>query len=457
MIGQNFLNLMIPSVSHYWLQNAQVPACLLAGVSPSVLAQQNQEGLVSVHLEILSGGITQILPAIPMHVGETPVVNCQGKQVWPWFIDCHTHLDKGHIWSRAPNPDGTFDSALKTAIEDSQNWHPEDLYRRMEFGLKCSYAHGTQAIRTHLDSTGSLAQTSWDVFQTLQYQWQDRITLQAVSLVPLADFLTPMGEKLADRVAECQGILGGVAYMNPEIDRQLDRVFTLAKERQLDLDFHTDENGDPESITLRKVAKAAIRHDFSGQIVCGHCCSLAVQSPETGEHTLQLVKQAGIGIISLPLCNLYLQDRQYTGATTVVHLNDQPITPVWRGITRLHEIKRQGIPLAIASDNCRDPFFGFGDHDVLEVFNQGVRIGHLDQPYGDWPQIVTQTPADLMKLPKIGKISLGNAADLIIFKGRSFSELLARPQADRFLLRKGKLIHSLLPDYQELDDLMNHP
>jgi cytosine deaminase len=450
---------MLPTTSHFWLQNANIPACLLRETDSSLISQQNREGLTLVHLEIQSGVIAQILPATAFDFGETPVMNCKQGQVWPCFVDIHTHLDKGHIWPRSPNPDGTFQGALDTVLEDSAlYWTPEDLYRRMEFGLKCSYAHGTQAVRTHLDSGGQLAEISWQVFKTLQAEWADRITLQAVSLVSLADFLTPAGEQLADQVATHGGILGGVAYMNSEIDQQIDRVFCLAKERQLDLDFHTDENGDPNSITLRKVAEAAIRHQFNGQIVCGHCCSLAVQDPDEVDQTLSLVKQARIGVISLPLCNLYLQDRQYTKVTAGEHLSiRQPITPRWRGITPVHELKQRGIPVAIASDNCRDPFYGFGDHDVLEVFNQGVRIAHLDQPYGNWPQIVTQIPAELMGLPTVGRFFVGQNADLILFKGRSFSELLSRSQSDRVLLRKGKIVDRVLPDYRELDDDIIHP
>ncbi|NEP55075.1 MAG: amidohydrolase family protein, partial [Moorea sp. SIO3C2] len=113
---------------------------------------------------------------------------------------------------------------------------------------------------------------------------------------------------------------------------------------------------------------------------------------------------------------------------------------------------QQGIPVTLASDNCRDPFYGFGDHDVLEVFTQAVRIAHLDMPIGDWPCAVTKTAADLMDLPEMGRIGVGLPADLILFKGRHFSELLSRPQHDRIILHQGKPIDTRLPDYAELDD-----
>jgi cytosine deaminase len=442
---------MLPSPSNYLLKNAAVSVSV--SETQSIALNPNRasirhagEGLCLVDVEIAAGTIAQIIPAGTKPVsssGDIPVVDLQGGLVLPCFVDMHTHLDKGHIWERSPNPDGTFASAIEAVCADAQkNWNAEDVYRRMEFGLKCSYAHGTKAIRTHIDSAGEQGTVSLEVFEALQAEWGDRLILQAVSLVSLDYFLTPAGEKLADRIAQIGGILGGFAYMNPDLDKQLDRVFALAKERNLNLDFHTDENGDPDSVTLQQVAKTAIRHQFSGQIICGHCCSLAVQPPDLVTETLALVKAANIGIVSLPMCNLYLQDRQ------------SQATPRWRGVTLLHELKAAGIRVAVASDNCRDPFYGFGDHDVLEVFNMAVRIAHLDRPWGDWPCAVTKTPADLMGLPNLGRIAVGLPADLILFKARNFSELLSRSQGDRTVLRQGREIDTTLPDYRELDGLL---
>ncbi|MDJ0686954.1 MAG: cytosine deaminase [Xenococcaceae cyanobacterium MO_188.B32] len=430
---------MIPKVPSYWLTNAHVPICSLA---PNSFSSQTPEELCLVNIKIEQGTIGQILPN-SVSLDDDIAINLQKSIVLPCFIDVHTHLDKGHIWQRSPNCDGTFATALATAIDDGQKyWQPEDLYPRMEFGLKCSYAHGTKAIRTHLDCFDRQADISLEVWQTLRSQWINKITLQAVSLVSLDYYQTDAGVALADKIADIGGILGGVAYMNPELDAQLDTVFKLATARNLELDFHADENGDPNSICLQKIAETAIRHQFTGKITCGHCCSLAVQSAEVVKQTIDLVRQAKIAIVSLPMCNLYLQDRQ---ANT---------TPYWRGVTKVKELKQHNIPVAFASDNCRDPFYGFGDHDVLEVFTQAVRIAHLDTPYSNWINSVTQTPADLMGLSTAGRIAVGLPADLIIFKARYFSELLSRPQSDRLVLRGGKEIDTTLPDYSELDNLM---
>jgi cytosine/creatinine deaminase len=59
-----------------------------------------------------------------------------GCLVFPGLVDAHTHLDKCHTWTRAPNPRGEFWDALEILRRDSARWTPEDLYRRAGFGLR---------------------------------------------------------------------------------------------------------------------------------------------------------------------------------------------------------------------------------------------------------------------------------------------------------------------------------
>ncbi len=431
----------VSRLNSYWLTNAHLPISLIDSVNST---EVTREGLGLFDIEIAHGKIIQILPSDSTKINYENIINLEKRIVLPCFADVHTHLDKGHIWERSPNLDVTFEMALDKAITDSQKyWQAEDVFRRMEFSLKCAYAYGTKAIRTHLDCYGEQADISLKVFQALQQQWQDKITLQVVSLVSTDYYQTELGRNLADKIEKVDGILGAVVYLNPDLDSQLDNLFTIAKAKNLDLDLHTDENGDVESIGLQKIAEAAIRNNFTGNILCGHCCSLAVQPPQVVQKTLELVQKAGISIVSLPMCNLYLQDRR----------TENYLTPIWRGVTRVHELKQKGIPVAFASDNTRDPFYGFGDLDMLEVLEQAVRIAHLDTPYSNWIDSFTKIPGEIMGLKDIGIIKQNIPADLIIFQGRYFSELLSRSQHDRIVLRNGKSIDSTLPSYSELDDL----
>ncbi|TIN19341.1 MAG: cytosine deaminase, partial [Mesorhizobium sp.] len=51
-------------------------------------------------------------------------------------------------------------------------------------------------------------------------------------------------------------------------------------------------------------------------------------------------------------------------------------------------------------------------------------------------------------------LAAGGGADFVVFGGRNWTELLSRPESDRIVVRDGRAIERQLPDYAELDDLM---
>ena len=208
------------------------------------------------------------------------------------------------------------------------------------------------------------------------------------------------------------------------------------------MDLHVDETGDPTSTSLRDVAECVIETGFDGPVTVGHCCSLAVQEEAEALATLDLVARADLHVVSLPMCNLYLQSRVARK------------TPRWRGITLVHEMKERGIGVSFASDNTRDPFYAYGDLDMLEVMRETTRIGHLDHSDSDWTHAFTTNPARAAGFA-LPSLDIGAPADLVICRARSWTELFARPQSDRLVLRAGRPIDRTLPDYAELDDLMN--
>lgn len=433
----------VPRARTVTLTGGVAPACLVD--DPAADARVDADGLSAVDIRVEAGRIAAIAPRGGLRASDGPRIDLKGGMIWPGFVDMHTHIDKGHIWPRAANPDGSFDGALNTVMADRDaHWSAGDVRARMAFSLACAHAHGTVAVRTHLDSTSPQHRISWPVFKEVRDDWAGRVALQACSLFGIDLALEEAFlDELADLVAACGGILGCVAFPIRDLDMALDRVFRAAEARGLALDFHADETLDPASRTLRAIAAAKLRHGFEGTVVAGHCCSLSTQSRREVGETLDLVAEAGIAVVSLPMCNLYLQDR------------GRDRTPRHRGITLVHELKARGIRVAVASDNTRDPFYAYGDMDMLEVFAQAVRIGQLDHPIGDWPDAVARTPADIMGMPGAGRIEAGGAADLVLCNGRSWTELLARPQADRVVLRAGQAVDTTPPDYRELDALFD--
>lgn len=428
----------------FWLRDARAHAAFTEGFS----APQDQDGLLRLDIRIEHGRIAALAP-----LGSAPDgIDLRGGQVWPGFVDAHTHLDKGHIWPRSRNPTGDFAGAIGAVMADrAAAWSEADIEARADFALRCAHAHGTVAIRTHLDTYLPHGLTTWRVFRRLREAWAGRIDLQMSSICPLDRFAGPDGETLANTVAESGGVLGMVTRHSggihddlPEgFQAEMDHFFALAEARGLDIDLHVDESGESGARALREVALTALKRGFKGRIQCGHCCSLSIQPEDFARETIARVAEAGIDIVVLPMCNMYLQDR-VPGRT-----------PRWRGVTLVHEMLAAGIRVSLASDNTRDPFYAYGDLDMTEVFREATRILHLDHPFAGWPAAVSRRPAEAMGIAgSHGTLRAGASADLVLYSARFMTELLARPQSDRVVLRGGRVLEAVAPHWRELDALV---
>ena len=419
----------------HMLRNASVPSALLG---------RSGGGIERLDITIADDRIAALTPTQP-----GPGRDLDGGLVLPAFVDIHTHLDKGQIWPRKENPDGTWLSALLAVASDRVGlWSAVDVGRRMDFALRSAYAHGTAAIRTHLDSIPPQHDISWALFEEVRDAWRGRVELQAVALVSPDVLVDPKAlDTVARRAKAAGGLMGGAMTVFDRSKEAMLRLVDKAGELGLDIDLHADETNDPRSQALEHLAEAVLETGYGGKVLAGHCCVLTVQDKPTQERTIAKVAEAGIAIVSLPMCNLYLQDRAAGGHTT----------PMRRGVTLLHEFRAAGVPVAIASDNTRDPFYAYGDLDGLEVLREGARILHFDHPQDEawsWARTVGADAAAIAGFDYTAKLEVGAPADLVLFRARSWTELLSRPQSDRLVLRNGTAIDTTLPDYRELDDLM---
>ncbi len=178
----------IPGGGRFVLAGARVHS----SVTQDFSARLDADGFALADIAIADGRISSIAAhgrsAIP-----AGAVELAGRIVLPCFVDCHTHIDKGHIWPRKPNPDGTFLSALNASGADrAARWSAEDVARRMDFSLRSAYAHGTKALRTHLiNMTPAQRALTWPAFSRLRCKWAGKVSVSspsagsAAALLPL--------------------------------------------------------------------------------------------------------------------------------------------------------------------------------------------------------------------------------------------------------------------------------
>lgn len=395
------------------------------------------------NVSIEQGVVTAIRPALPA-TGATPGNASDSTAsgiLIPALADLHVHIDKTYVVDQVGAADGDLFKAIRLMAAHRDGWTAEAIQQRMARALREAYDCGTRAMRTHLDWPDAQTPRALAALEHLRDAWRGRIVLQCVSLTPLdvlgADTVDPAAAAVAQKIAasvaqvhqrcdRSQGeaaLLGAFVYRNDHMAEKLQRVFDLARQYRLQLDFHVDEGLDADACGLHAIAELTLKNGFEGRVTCGHACSLSIQPLAQANATLRLCAKAGIHLVALPSTNLYLQGAWDT-------------TPVERGITRLKEAFSQVLYTSLATDNVADGFFPYGSYDLLDTFCLGVQVAHLS-PAEAWLCNITTHPARAMGLAWDGKIAIGCPADFVLLNARSGYELMTPAGRQRRIIRQG--------------------
>jgi cytosine deaminase len=218
------------------------------------------------------------------------------------------------------------------------------------------------------------------------------------------------------------------------LDEALDALFALAREFHLDIDLHVDQSSNLAAFTLPNIARAKLRANFEGRVVCGHCVNLSLQPDEVVATTLARAR-SGL-VVRLDAGGDDVPDGSGAGADAA--------------LARRH--RRQGNHGGgpAAGDNCRDAWFPNGDHDMLDTLKQAVRVFQTDDPMKGALETATRPPAEIIRRPDLGRIGVGLPAKLVIFSARGVNSLFCRDQADRIVINRGVRVLDALPLHEDL-------
>ena len=64
-------------------------------------------------------------------------------------------------------------------------------------------------------------------------------------------------------------MVGGCPYTDSDPGGQIERVFEMAREFDVDIDFHLDFDTNPEGMTVDKVCELTERHGYGGRVAIG--------------------------------------------------------------------------------------------------------------------------------------------------------------------------------------------
>jgi len=217
----------------------------------------------------------------------------------------------------------------------------------MDFGLRCAYAHGVSAIRTHIDTYPETAERSWQVVREMHSDWQDKIDLQAVALCPIDLLTDEFGDKAASIIAKSGGLLGGITRASignhcaplDNMDFLLDRLFALATRHDLDIDLHVDETHDPSAATLptllvRQFGTATKAAWFVGIVAAWRCNPKATSTARS--ISLPKLKSRSLRCLrSICTCKIARRSGLRAGAASPSSTKSKSAVLLWRRLATI--------------------------------------------------------------------------------------------------------------------------
>ncbi len=370
--------------------------------------------------------------------GSWPRLDMGGRVVVPGLVDAHQHLDKTHLFPALRNESGTLQEAIETVRQHYVACTVEEIVARARAGIELAMAAGTTAMRSHTDTGGPAGLKGVEALLRLRAEYRTRLRLQVVAMARVMPDGTFDETALAQAVRLGVDAVGGAPWLAQPFARTVcaDKLFSIAATAGLPLDLHVDESDDPGDLTLPDIARRARETDFRGRVVAGHCCSLAALPDAAASRVIAAIAESGVHVVTLPAVNLYLQgraDRQ----------------PVRRGITRVRELLAAGVNVAAASDNVRDPFYPFGDGDLLRLAALTCSVAHLPGLSGTATALamVTDAPARAIGIAPTYGLRPGAWADLVVLDlpGPAGPEHVLSRQPGRYLVLCGGAPSAMSP------------
>ena len=353
-------------------------------------------------------------------------IDVGGRLVSPGFIETHIHLDKSCLLDRCKSVEGTLEEAIGEVAKAKRNFQPEEVRERAVKTLEKCILQGTTHMRTHLEVDPVVGLRSLDGIQPLIEEYKWAIDLE-ICVFPQEGLLNNPGtdELMVEGLKRGCHVVGGAPYTDSDPPGQIDRLFEMAREFDVDVDMHLDFGNTPEGMTIEHVCNRTEEFGYGGRVTVGHMTQLSTLDVAEFERITRRLADAGVAVTVLPSTDLYLMGR---------HQDHN----VLRGVVPVHKMLRHGVNCNLSSNNVLNPFTPFGDCSLIRMANLYANIcqvGQIDDTIECF-DMVTRRSAELLNLDDYG-IEVGKSADMVVIDNRNRESAVAELSPPLMGIKRG--------------------
>jgi cytosine deaminase len=358
--------------------------------------------------------------------GET--VDLGGRLVSSGLIETHIHLDKSCILDRVKAEKGDLEEAIQEVARVKRDFTPEDVYARAKKTLEKSILNGTTHMRTQLEVDPGIGLRGLEGVRKLieDYKWAIDIE---ICIFPQEGLLNNPGtdELMIAALKSGGSVVGAAPYTDSSPHGQIDRIFQIARDFDIDIDMHLDFAANADDLDLLYVCEQTEKYRYGGRVAIGHVTKLSVAPPELFDRCVKRMADAGVALTVLPSTDLYLMGR---------HMDHS----VMRGVAPSHKALHHGVNCSLSTNNVLNPFTPFGDCSLVRMANLYANICQVGARHDvrECFHMISSRSAKLMNLKDYGLVP-GCHADIVVLDAATAEEAVAELAPVLYVLKRGKM------------------
>src|SRR5262245_49653391 len=338
-------------------------------------------------------------------VANAETYDARGRLACAGLIESHIHLDKSRIIDRCPPHEGREVNPVKRVAPLKKSMTVEDVRMRAVRTLEQCIRHGTTRMRTQVEVDPGIGMRGFEAVRALadDYRW----AIDGLISYPGTD------ELLVEGLKRGATVVGRAPRYDADRAGQIERIFELAREFDVDIDIHLDVGNTPDAMNIYLVRELTEKFKRGGRVVVGHMAKLSLLPPEQVAALARSLANTGIGVTVLPTTDLFLMGRDRDHA-------------VVRGVADANLLCEHGVNCSLSSNNILNPATPYGDCSLIRMANlhanvlQVARRQRLRECFG----MLTDRSARLLNLTNYG-FAVGRPADIVIVNAESPEQAIA--------------------------------
>jgi cytosine/creatinine deaminase len=363
--------------------------------------------------------------------GELPdgsrTLDLEGRLLLPGFVETHIHLDKSCILHRCTSEKGDLAEAISEVARLKSGFTEQDVAERAGRTLRKCVVNGTTRMRTHVEVDPAIGLRGFEGVKQAIADLAWAIDVE-ICVFPQEGLLNNPGTEdlMVAALKDGAGCIGAAPYTDSSPHGQIDRIFELAREFDVDIDMHLDLAADPTELDADYVARKADEYGWGGRVAVGHVTKFAAMPPESFDALARRLAGAGVAVTVLPSTDLFLMHRDHDHS-------------VPRGVTPLHRMLGHGVNCSLSTNNVLNPFTPYGDCSLIRMANLYANIAQIGQTdlLAECLNMISTRSAALMNLKDYG-IEVGKTADLVVVDSMDPAMVVAELAQPMFVFKNGR-------------------